>query len=304
VNRALPALLTSLAAFLLSVSCTAGVAPTPSPFPSPSPVASPTPAPSPSPEPSATSTPQPVVDTSEPTGFPIDPSTKLGLVVGHGADRHVDWSAGPDALTHSRDNQVSGDSDLANNSGWDCRTHVEYEGQPAVDWYVPIGTPVYATMDGVATLNIVTVGNAFDYNGVPRGPYMGNPEREEAPVAPFGAMSGGKGVFVEIQNDGFLIDYGHLDPALTIASVQPLAFVEGYGPGYDFMTAFATIRDFRVYTTVAQWTVKRGDLIGYAGDVGYSDAPHLHYSIKRVGESSLLCPTNEAGFEGGGWLFK
>ncbi len=297
----------ALAAAMLAISCSGRSAPAPSPSPASTSTALPAPSSTPSAVPtvSPSATPLPPVSsgTSEPAGFPIEPSLRLGLVIGQSTERHVEWGAGPDALSYSRDNQLSDDSDLANNSGWDCRTHVEYEGQPAVDWYVPVGTPIYATMDGTATLNIVTVGNAFDYNGVARGPYMGNPA-SGVPLAPFGALSGGKGVFVEIENDTFVTDYGHLDPTQTLAAVQPSAFLEGYSPDFDFMTAFAPIRDFRVFTPVARWTVKRGDVIGYSGDVGYSDAPHLHYTIKRAGSSYLLCPTNEAGFDDSGWLFR
>jgi len=283
----------SLAPSSTPAPATATVAPSPSPLP-----------PSPTLLPSATPMPPQPSDASEPRGFPIDPSTKLGLVAGHSPERSVVWDAGPDALSYSRDDQASDDPDRANNSGWDCRVHVEYEGQPAVDWYVPVGTPIRATMDGTATLNIVTVANAFDYYGAARGPYMGNPERPQAVVAPFQGASGGKGVFVEVANEGFVTDYGHLGPSLTIASVDPSAFVDGYGPGSDYATLFAPVRDFRVFTTVARWSVKRGDVIGYSGDTGYSDAPHLHYTIRRAGESSLLCPTAEAGFEDSGWLFK
>jgi murein DD-endopeptidase MepM/ murein hydrolase activator NlpD len=246
----------------------------------------------------------PAVAPLEPRGFPIDPTLKVGLVVGQSPDRSIAWGAGPDALSYTRDYQVSDDPDRANNAGWDCRTHVEYEGQPAVDWYVPSGTPVRATMDGIATLNIVTVASAFDYYGVNGEPYMGNPDRSNAPVAPFSGVSGGKGAFVEVGNDAFVTDYGHLDPARTIASVAPAAFLAGYDRDSDYASLFAAMRDFRVFTPVARWPVKRGDVIGYSGSSGYSEAPHLHYSIRRAGETQLLCPTAEAGFEDGGWLLK
>jgi murein DD-endopeptidase MepM/ murein hydrolase activator NlpD len=278
--------------------------PAPTAAPSAVPSATSTSVPSPSPQPStATATPSEAVDATEPRGFPIDPSTRLGLVVGEPPERSVAWDAGPDALKYSRDNQPSDDPERANNSGWDCRVHAEYEGQPAVDWYVPVGTPVHATMDGTARLNVVTVTNAFDYYGAARGPYMGYPDPRVA-LSPFGGVSGGKGVFVEVENGGFVTDYGHLDPSSTIAAVDPAAFLAGYGPDSDYATLFAPLRDFRVYTTVAQWTVKRGDVIGYSGDTGYSDAPHLHYTIRRADASSLLCPTSERGFVDGGWLLK
>jgi murein DD-endopeptidase MepM/ murein hydrolase activator NlpD len=260
--------------------------------------------PSPSPSATATAAPTAVADTTEPRGFPIDPSTKLGMVAGQSPQRSIAWGAGPDASSYSSDDQPSGDPERANSSGWDCRVHVEYEGQPAVDWYVPMGTPVRATMDGTATLNVVTVTNAFDYYAAAREPYMGNPDRSRAPVAPFHGLSGGKGVFVTVENGAFVTDYGHLDPALTVAAVGPSAFLGDYGPESDYATLFAPMRDFRVFTPVARWTVKRGDVIGLSGDSGYSDAPHLHYTIRRAGASSLLCPMAEAGFEDGGWLLR
>jgi len=264
----------------------------------------PTSTPSAAPSSTPTAAPTAVADTTEPRGFPIDPSTKLGLVAGQSPQRSIAWGAGPDASSYSRDDQPSDDPERANGGGWDCRVHVEYEGQPAVDWYVPVGTPVRATMDGTATLNVVTVTNAFDYHAVACEPYMGNPDRPRAAVAPFQGVSGGKGVFVTVENDTFVTDYGHLDPALTLAAVDPSAFLAGYGPDSDYATLFAPMRDFRVFTPVARWTVKRGDVIGLSGDSGYSDAPHLHYTIRRAGASSLLCPTAEAGFEDGGWLLR
>jgi murein DD-endopeptidase MepM/ murein hydrolase activator NlpD len=255
---------------------------------------------SPAPSPPAT----PPIEGIEPRGFPIDPTLKLGLVVGESPDRSIAWGAGPDAPSYTRDDLVSNDPERANDAGWDCRVHVEYEGQPAVDWYVPTGTPVHATMDGTATLNIVTVASAFEYYGVNGEPYLGNPDRSRAPLSPFAGMSGGKGVFVEVGNAAFVTDYGHLDPSLTAVAVAPAAFLPGYARDSDYATLFAPPRDFRVFTPVARWPVKRGDVIGFSDSSGYSEAPHLHYTVRRAGKTSLICPTGEAGFEDGGWLLK
>lgn len=253
---------------------------------------------SPAAAPTATS----VAAAGEPRGFPIDPALTLGRVTGSGSDRHIEWGAGPPAAVYSRQDQTSDDPELANDSGWDCRTHVEYEGQPAVDWYVPAGTPVVSTMDGTATLYIVTVANAFDYYGVPGWPYLGNPDRAQAPLVPFSGPGGGKGVFVAVENPGFVTEYGHLAPAMTIGAVPAGDFIAPFGPGSDYAALFGALRDFATYTAVATWRVRRGDVIGYADSTGYSEAPHLHYTIARAGSSSLLCPTGESGFDDGGWL--
>jgi murein DD-endopeptidase MepM/ murein hydrolase activator NlpD len=299
VKHKIPALAALLLALSMAASCRGTkTSPTPSPPATELPVATA----SPSPSPPATS--PPAVDAPEPRGFPIDPSMKLGVVVGTSPNRSIEWGAGPEALSYSRDDQPAGDPGRANGAGWDCRVHVEYEGQPAVDLYVPVGTPIRATMDGTATLNVVTVTNAFDYYGVAREPFLGNPDRLRAAVSPFPGVGGGKGVFVTVENDDFVTDYGHLDPARTFGGVSAEAFLPGYSSGSDFASMFAPLRDFRVFTPVARWAVKREEVIGYSGDSGYSEAPHLHYAIRRAGESSLLCPTNEAGFEDGGWLLR
>jgi len=240
----------------------------------------------------------------EPVGFPIAPAQKLGLVTGPAGSRSIQWGAGLEAMAYSRDDQPADDPERANRSGWDCRVHVEYEGQPAVDWYVPIGTPIRATMAGTATLYVVTVTNAFDYYGVARDPYIGNPDRTRAPLSPFPGPGGGKGVFVRVENEGYVTEYAHLDVARTVAPLPASVFLPGYSPDYDYVGVFSPLRDFRVSTAIAQWTVNSGDVIGFSGDSGYSEAPHLHYTVARSGGVSLLCPTAEAGFADGGWLMK
>lgn len=250
------------------------------------------------------STPTPVGPADLPLGFPIDPSTRTGLVVGAVGSRTISWGDGPDALSYSRDDQSSDDPVRANRSGWNARTHVEYEGQPAVDWYIPHGTPVLATMDGTATLLVNTVSNPFDVYGVSREPYIGNPDRAHAPVSPFPGVGGGQGTFVRIQSESFQADHAHLELVHSLERVPADAYLAGYSATADWVTQFGPLRDFRIATAVASWKVKRGDVIGFSGDSGYSEAPHLHYALKRLGSGSTLCPTTEAGFADRGWLFR
>jgi murein DD-endopeptidase MepM/ murein hydrolase activator NlpD len=238
-----------------------------------------------------------------PAGFPIDPATPLGLVTGSVGSRVIEWGAGPGAYEYSLNDQPSGDPDWANRAGWNCRVHVEYEASPAVDWYIPAGTPLIATMDGTATLGIVTTANAFDHYGVSREPYLGNPDRARAPLSAFPGPGGGRGVFVTISNAEYTADYAHLDITATLAVVPGGAYVAGFSERSEYTTLFSPMRDFRESTVIAQWEVRRGDVIGYSGDSGYSEAPHLHYTVRHAG-GPLLCPTPEADFQDGGWLFR
>jgi murein DD-endopeptidase MepM/ murein hydrolase activator NlpD len=174
-----------------------------------------------------------------------------------------------------------------------------------VDWYIPVGSPVYATMNGTATLYAITMANGFDHYDLSREPYLGNPDRDNASVSPFPGPSGGLGVYVEIDSGEFLSTYAHLDLSATARQAVPAgAFYAGYGPETDYPSAFGDIPASRQGTAIAQWTIRRGDLVGYSGDAGYSEAPHLHYTIQRAGSNTLLCPTNEEGFDDGGWLLK
>lgn len=269
---------------------------TPSPYPTSSPTLSPPPDTA-----SPTIHPGPA---GEPLGFPVDPGMSLGLVTGEAGARVIQWGAGPPAFEYTRDSQPSGDPDEANRSGWNCDVHVEYEGRPAVDWYIPAGTPIFATMEGTATLFAVTVVNAFDWYGVDREPYLGNPDRSRASIRPFPRLSGGLGVYVEIDSGQFLTVSAHLDLAQTAGALPPGVFYAGYSARSDYNSMFGAIPASRAGTPVAQWQVRRGDLIGYSGDAGYSEAPHLHYTIQRAGSDRLLCPTSESGFQDGGWLLK
>jgi len=163
---------------------------------------------------------------------------------------------------------------------------------------------VRATMDGVATLYINTTVNAFDYYGVSREPYIGDPDRARAPVTPFPGPGGGMGVYVSVVNDAFRTDYGHFSLAPTIAAVPEGAFAGGYTRATGYASMFAAPRSAGVADTIATWPVRRGDVIGHAGDTGYSEAPHLHYQITRLADGARLCPTNEPGFDDAGWLLR
>ena len=64
--------------------------------------------------------------------------------------------------------------------------------------------------------------------------------------------------------------------------VQRATFSKSYGNviyldhGFDYKTRYAHLSKFNV--TKAQ-RVKRGDIIGYVGNTGLSEAPHLHYEV-------------------------
>lgn len=239
-----------------------------------------------------------------PLGFPLDPASRLGVVQGTLGSRRLVFEGGPPAGEYSKNDQASNDPERANRSGWNARVHFEYEGQPAIDWYVPAGTLVRATMDGMATLMINTMSNPFVVYGVSREPYIGNPDRSRAPVSPFPGPGGGQGVFVRIENGQYRTDSAHLDLVATFDRVPATAWLESYRPGAALVSAFAELRDFRQATAVARWSVRRGDVIGCTGDTGYSEGPHLHYAIRRAGSETALCPSEEPGFGENGWLFR
>jgi murein DD-endopeptidase MepM/ murein hydrolase activator NlpD len=299
VNRLLVALVLALA---LAACGDDDASPSPTHEPSPSATVPPTAtaAPTATPAPTPTATYWLIGE----VGFPVDPNLPLGVVEGAAGSRTLAFDGdGPTAYDYALNDQPSDDADAANRSGWNCRTHFEYEGIAAVDFYVPIGTPIYSTTGGTATLYAISTGNDFDRYGVDREPYIGNPDRANAPVSPFPGPSGGLGVYVEAEGDGFLTTYGHLDLELTAQIVGANAYLAGFSADSDWKALFSEVPQPRVPTAIASWPLRRGDVIGYSGDAGYSEAPHLHYTIQRPG-GPLLCPTQESGFEDGGWLFR
>lgn len=240
----------------------------------------------------------------EPTGLPLPADAVTGVVRLENGVRMLHWDEGATVLEVSRDQHPAADPWLANSSGWNCALHMEYEGSPAADWYVPVGTPVYATMDGEAILLVNTTSNGFDWWEVPREPYLGDPDRARAPIAPFPGPGGGLGVYVAVLNSEYRVDFGHLEIGPTLEAVPPDAFEAGFGPDFPFAETYAEPQDFRTADVVARWQVRRGDLIGYTGDAGYSEAPHLHYTITRLADGARLCPNAEPGFDDAGWVLR
>ncbi len=252
--------------------------------------------------PTATPTP-PAPERFRPIGFPIDPLFATGRVNGVVGSRTIGWGEGPSTLAYSRNDQPSSDPIVANRCGWNARVHVEYEGRPAVDWYIPSGTPIRATMDGEATLFVISVSNAFDEYGVSREPYIGNPDRSRAPLNAFPGPGGGMGVFIRVEGEGYRSDYAHLQLLATARTLPKGALFDGIAADESLVARYTPLRDYRDWTALARWNVARGDFLGYSGDSGYSEAPHLHYAI-ATSDGMPLCPTSEPGVAEGGWLFR
>lgn len=108
----------------------------------------------------------------------------------------------------------------------------------AIDFSVPIGTPIYAAREGEVVG--VEVGNNF-----------GGPDPQFRPFMNY----------VNIRhNDGTLGNYYHLKFGGTAVKIGD--------------------------------TVKKGQLIAYSGNTGYTTAPHLHFSVSMVDPVSMRRPMN------------
>lgn len=252
---------------------------------------------------SPTATPQPSQD--EPVGFPLATTLRPMRVIETAQGRRVAPAApdGPTVLEVSGDLHTRPENDMESNRyGWNCRLHNKYEGAPGVDWYLPEGTLVTATMRGMAELYLITTVSSFSYYGIDASIMLGLPP-PTTPINPFPGPNGGLGVFVSVLNGNLRAEYGHLGLADTLALAPEGAFVAPYSRKFDYKTAFGKPRHFTDYTLIARWSVKRGDVVGKVGNTGYSDVAHLHYQIMDADRKTKYCPTQEE-FPGAGWLFQ
>jgi hypothetical protein len=240
----------------------------------------------------------------EPIGFPVDPNLRPMQVIVTPQGKQIAPAApdGPTVLQVARDIQVRRENDeAANRYGWNCRLHTYYEGAPAVDWYLPEGTPLIATMRGQAELYFITTVNAFEYYGVDKSITLGLPS-PNMPRFPLPGPGGGMGIFVSILNGDLRAEYGHLELRQTVNLVPPNAWMAPYSRSYDFPARFGRPVDHTNITLVARWDVQRGNVVGFVGNTGYSDVPHIHYQVVTRDRGTKYCPTSEDGGTAG-WLF-
>jgi hypothetical protein len=240
-----------------------------------------------------------------PVGFPVAPDLQPMQVIRTAEGKRIEPHAasGPTILEiASGVQQRSENDDLSNKYGWNCRVHNKHEGAPAVDWYLPEGTPVVATMRGQAELYVITTSNSFEYYGVQPGLTLGLPD-PSTPLYPLPGPGGGMGIVVSIVNGDFRAEYGHLQLSKTVANIEASAFVQPFSPSFDYPARFGGMAGHLDLTLVASWPVEQGDVVGFVGNTGYSDVSHLHYQITTRDRKTKFCPTFEP-FPSNGWLFE
>lgn len=54
--------------------------------------------------------------------------------------------------------------------------------------------------------------------------------------------------------------------------------------GFGYVSLYAHLRRYQPYNVRKGQRVKRGDIIGYVGSTGRSQAPHLHYEVRKDGK--------------------
>ena len=108
----------------------------------------------------------------------------------------------------------------------------------AIDFPLPIGTPIYAAREG-------------DIVGIDVSNNLGGASTEYRPYMNY----------INIRHsDGTLGNYYHLKQAGSVVKIGE--------------------------------KVKKGQLIGYSGNTGYTTAPHLHFSVSKVDPISMRRPMN------------
>ena len=251
-----------------------------------------------------TPTPTPAPSADEPVGFPVQPTLRPLQVLDTPQGRVVapPSPTGPTVLEVARDYQTRPANDgEANRYGWNCRVHDKHEGGPGVDWYLPAGTPVVATMRGQAELYVVSISNAFEYYGVDPRLTLGLPS-PTMPLYPLPGPGGGMGIFVSVLNGDLRAEYGHLDLDRTLALVPERAFIAPFSKSFNYDARFSRPIPHDQVTLVATWQVEEGAVVGYVGNTGYSDVPHLHYQVVTRDRKTKFCPTREP-LPSSGWLF-